>query len=111
ILLTLLAAAAILFFNAIGKFLPVLGILMLGLIRGLIMFIPNPKLGFGWPVLLAVTHVLAYWAVAYKLEGRRPHVHAQEWWLLVFGWAFGALVLVGWMSLHDALIAHESENL
>ena len=102
-LLCLVTAAAVLFFNMTGKFLPPVGIILFGLIWAGNMVIPNPKLGYAWPVFLTITHVMACSAVAHILEAKRPLILGPDWWGLVFGWVFWALVIAGWMVWQNTL--------
>ncbi len=111
ILLCLSAAAVILFFNAMGKYLPAYGILALGLVRVLIMFLANPPAGFLWPVWLTMTHVMLCWAVAYRIEGKRPRFEALEAWTLCAGWIFFSMLLLGWMRYRGALVVPDRPGL
>jgi len=103
VLVCLLTAAGILFYNLTGKHLPATGIVMLGLIRMVGMFIPNPQLGFAWPVVLAMTHTTFAAAVVYRLEDKRPRLRPSERGGIFAGWAFWTLVLLGWMSVFDGM--------
>lgn len=102
-LLCLVTAAAVLFFNMTGKFLPPVGIILFGLIWAGNMVIPNPKLGYAWPVFLTITHVIACSAVAHILEAKRPIILSAHWWGLMAGWAFWALIIAGWMVWQNTL--------
>jgi 4-hydroxybenzoate polyprenyltransferase len=102
-LLCLVTAAAVLFFNMTGKFLPPVGIILFGLIWAGNMVIPNPTLGYAWPVFLTITHVIACSAVAYILEAKRPLILGPDWWGLILGWVFWALIIVGWMFWQNTL--------
>ncbi len=104
ILLCLSAAAVILFFNAMGKYFPAYGLLSLGLVRVLIMFLANPPAGFLWPVWLTMTHVMFAWAVAWRVESKRPRFDALQAWTLCGGWIFFSLLLLGWMRFRGGLI-------
>ncbi|MBY0262210.1 MAG: UbiA family prenyltransferase, partial [Phycisphaerales bacterium] len=59
VLLTLLIAGAILFFNAAGKYIPAIGLIVLGLIYAGQMVVPNLNLKFVLPVWVVMTHALA----------------------------------------------------
>lgn len=103
VLLCLATAAAILFYDAAGKFLPAVGIIALGLIRAVNMFIPNPGVGFVFPVWLTMTHVLICAAVAHHIGGKRPRLRPADLGWLCAGWAFWTLALVSWMTWRDTL--------
>ncbi|MEX0775893.1 MAG: UbiA family prenyltransferase [Phycisphaeraceae bacterium] len=109
--LCLLAAACILFFNGMGKYLPAMGILSLGLVRVLLMFLANPHAGFLWPVWVAMTHLMLCWAVAYRLEGKRPRLAAQQAWLLCAGWAGMSVLLLAWMRFRGGLVVADRPGL
>jgi len=103
VLVCLLVAVAILFYNVTGKHLPAIGIVTLGLIRTVGMFLPNPVLGFAWPIVLAMTHVIICATVVYHVGAKRPRLQPGEQWGIASGWAFWILVLVGWMGWRDGL--------
>lgn len=98
VLMCLLTATAVLFYNAIARFLPSVGLVVLGLIYGAHMMTPNPFLVFVWPVLLVMAHALLIGAASHLLARKRP---ALSWPMLssaALGFAFWSSVLlfVGW---------------
>ncbi len=99
-------AGAILFFNVFGKFLPATGIISMALIRAMLMFIAVPKLGYAWPVCLAMGHVMVCSAVAYVMEGRRPRLHGFELAQVVAGSLFWTTLLVMFMGWRGTLVLH-----
>jgi 4-hydroxybenzoate polyprenyltransferase len=106
-----LTALAILFYNTTGKFVPAVGILLVGLARGLAMFIPSPWIGFAWPVWLAFTHVVFCYSIGHVLEAKRPRLRGAEGWGLCAGWAFWTLVLVVWMKTRGGFMVHGEPRL
>lgn len=100
-LITLLIAAGIVSYNLVGKFLPAVGIVSLGLMRAMAYYIPDPTLAFGFPAMLAMTHVIACAAIRYRLEGKRPRLEGAELWALLAGWTFWFLLLVLWVAQHE----------
>jgi 4-hydroxybenzoate polyprenyltransferase len=108
ILLALVAAAGVLFFNAAGKFMPAIGIITLGLIHVVNMVIPNPALGFAWPLWLTMSHVMACAASAHFLEGKRPRLRNADVWLIVAGWGFWTLALLALMSKRNAMVVSDA---
>ncbi len=106
ILLAIVAAALILFFNAMGKYLPAAGILALALIRTLSMLVPNIRLGFAWPIWMMMTHVLASSALGHVLEDKRPRLGAREIALLAIGWTIGTVVIVIYMLWRGTILAY-----
>jgi 4-hydroxybenzoate polyprenyltransferase len=102
-LMTLIAAGAIVFYNFTGRFMPAVGIVTLGVIQGLVMAIPNPGFTFGWPAALAVTHVMGCEAGRYRLAGKRPSLSGRRSTWLLMGWMFAVLAVLGLMSLRGTL--------
>jgi len=103
LVVVLLCAAAVLFYDTFGKYLPAVGIVSVALIRALILFVPNPRLGYAWPVLAVLTHTVICMAIGWRWIGKRPRLQGVELWLLCAGWGFWTLALIGWMTYHDTL--------
>jgi len=99
--IALVAAGAIVFYNIAGRFVPAVGIVTLGLVLGLMMVIPNPKLAFAWPILLTMTHVIAAATLRYFLAGKRPRLTPINGWGLCVGWAFWILVVIALIRVRD----------
>lgn len=91
-------AAATLFYNLVGRFLPAVGVTVIGLICAVLMFIPNPSITYAWPAWMAMTQAMGVAAAAHFLEGKRPRFRNADWWALAVAWTFWTLALVGWMS-------------
>ncbi|MBI1367273.1 MAG: hypothetical protein GC162_01320 [Planctomycetes bacterium] len=102
-MLCLICAALALFYNGLGKHLGGVGIVTLGLIRGVHMFIANPGLAYVWPVWLTMTHVIGISAAAHRLEGKRPMLVGPQVWITVGGWAFVTVAMIAWMNGHHTL--------
>ena len=94
----LVAAVMALVYNTTAKFIPPAGIIMLGLIRVLNMFVPNPWAEFVWPIWFAMSHVMICTTFAYVIEGRRPRFRNWDWWVLCVGWLVLTLLLVSRMA-------------
>lgn len=99
LMLTLAAALGLMVFNALGRLLPGVGVLALGLAKAGQMLAINPSIGFVWPVWLAMTHVIASTALGHVLRGKRPHLDAVGGWVIVAGWMFWTMALVAWMAM------------
>jgi hypothetical protein len=97
-LLAALVAGGILFYNTTARFLPATGIICLALVRMLHMFVPNPQLGFAWPIWLNFTYTVVAASVVYVLVAKRPRLLAHSWWALLAAWTFWTMALLGWMS-------------
>jgi 4-hydroxybenzoate polyprenyltransferase len=99
--MALLVAAGMLFYNLTGRFVPAVGIVSLGLITAASMLLPNPRPVLVWPIVLAMTHVMAAASLRHYLAGKRPRLSAIDGWGLCIGWAFWTLLLVGLISNHQ----------
>lgn len=89
----LLTAAAILFYNVVGKHVPAIGICTIGLIYASSMLIANVELIFTLPVWLIMTHAMVCAMAMYRLEDKRPKISARGWVGIFLGWLFWSLVL------------------
>ncbi len=94
VVLALVTAGAMVFYNLAGRFVPAVGLVTLGLVIALMMVIPNPRLAFAWPILLTLTHVIAVGTVRYWLAGKRPRLTPINGWGICVGWAFWILVVL-----------------
>ena len=90
-----LAATGILFYDAMGKYLPALGVLVAGLIHGTHMMIPNPELAFTGPVWLIFSHVVVIGLVARMIEGKRPRTTGASVGLTIAGWIVCSMFILG----------------
>jgi hypothetical protein len=98
VVVCLTCAALVVFYNAVGKHLPALGVLTLATIRAVHMLIVDPGLDFLWPIWLNMTHVMFTAALVHRLAGKRPHLAPQELWALAGGWVFWTLIMIFWMT-------------
>ncbi len=98
VLMTLLVAAAILVYNAAGKFIPALGLVVLGLIFAGHMVIPNLQLRFLWPVWLVMTHALVVRAVTHRMARKVPRISRRAMLAAFIGWVFwtGVILWLQW---------------
>lgn len=94
VVLTVAVAAAVLFFNATARFVPAIGLVMLGLIYAGQMVVPNFHLVFVWPVWLVMTHALAVAAVTHRLGRRVPAISRRAWAAAFSGWFFWSLIIL-----------------
>jgi 4-hydroxybenzoate polyprenyltransferase len=93
--ITLVTATAILFYNAAGKYIPAIGIPVLGMIHAAHMFIPNHALSFTLPVWLVFTHTLAIGAAVHVLEGKRPRLTKRSASAIGLSWLFWSTIIIG----------------
>lgn len=98
VLVTLLVAGAALFFNAAGKYVPAVGLVVLGLIHAGQMATPNLNLRFVLPVWLVMTHALIVGGAAHTLGQKTPVISSRAKALAILGWCFwsGVMLSVGW---------------
>ncbi|MEO1128428.1 MAG: hypothetical protein AAFX05_01830 [Planctomycetota bacterium] len=99
--LCLLTAGAILLFNSAARYVPSVGLVLLGLIYAAHMLIANVQLVFVWPVWLAMTHALIVGAVTHVLGGRRPTLSGRVLVVAAAGWLFWSSVLL-WVGMRRA---------
>lgn len=101
VLMCLLTASAILFYDAAIKYIPACGLVALGLIYAAHMLIPNVRLVFVWPVWVAMSHALLVGALTHRLAGKRPALTPPILILAGAGWLFWSGVLL-WVGFHRA---------
>ena len=89
----LLTAAAILFYNIVGKHVPAVGLVTVGLIYASHMLIANIELTFTLPVWMVMTHAMICATAMYLLEDKRPRLSFRGWMGVLFGWMFWSAVL------------------
>lgn len=94
VLLTLVLLGAIMAFNAAAKFIPAIGLVLLGLIYAGHMAAPNVYLRFLWPVWLAMTHSLAVAAITHRMAGKVPKISRRAAFAAVAGWIFWSAVIL-----------------
>ncbi len=95
LVLAVIAATAALFYNAAGKHLPAVGVIVAGLVHVAHMLVPNHQLAFLLPVWLVFSHVLAISILGHLLEGKRPRLTPLGGLGIVLGWLFWSTVLFG----------------
>ena len=89
----LLTAAAILFYNIVGKHVPAVGLVTVGLIYASHMLIANIELTFTLPVWMVMTHAMICATAIYLFEDKRPRLSFRGWMGVLFGWMFWSAVL------------------
>ena len=93
--ITLLTAAIVLFYNTVGKFIPAVGLVSIGLLYATHMLIANIELTFTLPVWLVMTHTMICAISVYVYEGKRPKLSFRGWIGIVLGWIFWSAVILG----------------
>lgn len=104
LILTLLVAGGVLFYNAMGKHVPALGIIVIGLITALHMMIPNFELTFTLPIWLIMTHVVTISLAIHLLERKRPYLSRRSLVFIASAYVFwsAVILLAGWIQGQDA---------
>jgi hypothetical protein len=102
VLLTVLVSSAILLFHAAGKFIPAVGLVLLGLIYAGHMVVPNLHIVFVWPVWLVMTHSLAVGGLTHVIARKVPTVSRRALAAAFTGWIFwsGVMLSAGWWRGH-----------
>jgi len=110
-MLCIMTAGAILFFNICGKFLPATGLISMGLIRVMTMFICVPQMGFAWPACMTLSHIVICMAMVYAVEGRRPRMRGMDLGQLAAGTLFWVVLLVLFMVMRQTVLLHDYPNI
>lgn len=95
LVLTVGVAAAVMFYDVVGKHIPSVGIVTIGLAHAANMFIPNWTLTFTLPVWWSMSHAVAIAASVHRFEDKRPFFGGGRILLLVAAWLFWSVVLLG----------------
>src|SRR5690606_11377235 len=92
--------AAVLIYNAAGRFVPAIGLTLLGLVFAGAMIAPNIELRFIWPVWLVMTHVIAVGAATHVIGRRSPPLSRRAIVAVIAGWALSSVLLIGagWLN-------------
>lgn len=91
----LCVAVGVLVLNAMGKFVPALGLTMVGVLHALHMLAPGMGIGFLWPTWLIFTHTVLLGGIAYALTGRRPRIGRRTVLVLVLSWVGATALTLG----------------
>ena len=114
---TLLVAMGILFYDLLGRYVPAVGMLTIGLLHAAILFLPDPGLLFTLPAWLVMTHEMTVAILEHVLQDKRPRVSrravlamglgwiAATTWLLGLGAARGGWLVVDVVDLVPPLVA------
>ncbi|MCC6322264.1 MAG: UbiA family prenyltransferase [Phycisphaerales bacterium] len=94
VVLTLVLAGAVLMFNGAGKYVPAIGMLLLGLLYAGQMAVPNLNVRFVWPIWLVMTHALAVEGLRQGLGGRATTISRRAVVFTATGWVFWSLVIL-----------------
>ena len=94
VLLTLVVAAALMFYNAAGRFIPAVGVVTVGLVYAVHMLIPDLHLPLLLAVWLIMSHVMILAVLVHLLEDKRPRISLRGVGGIVAGWACWSAVIL-----------------
>ena len=63
--------------HVVGRYVPAVGAAVAATLTGVVLLMANPPMTYVWPVLLAMTHVLACRLVSWGLGTRRPRLSVR----------------------------------
>ena len=95
LVLTVVVAAAVMFYDVVGKHIPAVGIATIGVAHAANMFIPNWSLSFTLPVWWSMSHAVAIAASVHRFEDKRPYFGTKRILSLVAAWLFWSVVILG----------------
>ncbi len=95
LIFAVLAATGILFYDAVGKYLPAIGITIAGLVHVAHMMVPNYDMTFTPPIWLVFTHVVVIAGIVHGLEGKRPRFGKVAVTSAVIAWLAWSGVILG----------------
>lgn len=95
IVLTSLAAAGILAYDAAGKHIPAMGLLTIGIVHAVHMFVPNHQLTFTLPIWMVMTHATAVAVALHLLERKRPALTPRAVAAAALGWLAVSAAILG----------------
>lgn len=98
VVLTLLLSIAVLVYTLAARFIPGVGLVVLGLVYAGHMLVPNVGLRFLWPVWVVMTHALIVAVVAHVVGRKVPTLSRRAGIAVGAGWVFWTLVLGWWSS-------------
>lgn len=93
----LAVAVLVVFYDATSKYLGGLGLVTLGLIRGLHCLVGNPRTPLLFLSMILMTHVIVVSTVAYRLENKRPRLNRGDVLTVVLGLVIGNGVMLAYM--------------
>ncbi|MFG0328200.1 MAG: UbiA family prenyltransferase [Phycisphaerales bacterium JB037] len=97
VVLTLILGTLVLAYNTTGRFVPAIGLVLLGLVYAGQMLVGNVELRFVWPVWLVMTHALVVSGVVHWLGRKVPPMSERALVAAGLGWVFWTCLL-GWLA-------------
>lgn len=95
VFLTMIVAAALMFYNAAGRFIPPVGIVTVGLVYAVHMLIPGYRMPLFLAIWLIMSHVMILALLVHLLEDKRPRISPRGFLGILAGWCcWSAVVLL-----------------
>lgn len=94
VFLTLIVAAALMFYNAAGRFIPAVGVVTVGLVYAVHMLIPDFRVPLLLAVWLIMSHVMILAVLVHLLEDKRPRISMRGVGGIIAGWACWSTVIL-----------------
>ena len=98
VLATLVLAVAVLVFNALGKFVPGIGMVLLSVIYAGHMLVPNLGVGFLFPAWWVMTHAMVIAGLSHTLGRKSPAISKRAAGFALGGWIACTAALT-WLAL------------
>lgn len=92
--LTVFTASLVLFYNAAARYVPAVGIVIIGIIHAVHMLIPFPEIPILLPVWWMLTHAMLVATGVHFLEAKRPRLTGRALLGIGFGWLFWSAMLL-----------------
>lgn len=86
VFLTMIVAAALMFYNAAGRFIPPVGIVTVGLVYAVHMLIPGYRMPLFLAIWLIMSHVMILAVLVHLLEDKRPRISPRGFIGILAGW-------------------------
>lgn len=96
VVLTLILSVSVLGYTLAARFIPGVGLVVLGLVYAGHMLVPNVGLRFLWPVWVVMTHALIVAVVAHVVGRKVPTLSRRAGIAVGAGWIFWTFVLCRW---------------
>ncbi len=97
----MLVVLGIVFYNGVGKHVPAVGFVTIGLVHAVHMAIPNHHFSFTLPIWLSMTHVTVVAILVHRLEDKRPAASPGALIATALGWSFWSAIVLGWGWWHS----------
>ena len=102
--LTLIVAIGILFYNVLGKHVPAIGVIAVGVVSALHMLIPNYEMTFTLPIWLTMTHSMAITLSIYMLVRKRPYLSRRSYAVIAISYlSWSTIILIAGWHQQDGL--------